>query len=140
MRAARQQQKQVAVPAAAGLLPALSVEQHMTCIKRPLPDRAGWTLLLAAAVAAHALSAPFTKVEESFNLQATHDLLYHGTHLDTYDHLEFPGVVPRTFMGPLALAAAAAPAVLPMHALGLPKLASLLAVRLLLVRERCRGT
>lgn len=70
-------------------------------------------------------NAPFTKVEESFNVQAMHDFIFGGgivsvvagtTHTDatassglaTFDHHAFPGVVPRTCLGALAVASVAA--------------------------------
>eukprot|EP00667_Euglena_gracilis_P008965 EG_transcript_9095 len=73
----------------------------------------GWRWLsvlgpLALAVA-YVFCAPWTKVEESFNMQATHDLLYYGHHIEQYDHHLFPGPVPRTFIGALSLSLAAKP-------------------------------
>ncbi|KAJ7099376.1 glycosyltransferase family 22 protein [Mycena belliarum] len=58
----------------------------------------GWT---------HVLLAPYTKVEESFNLHAVHDVLMYGvtpSSLPNYDHFVFPGAVPRTFIGSVLLA------------------------------------
>lgn len=83
-------------------------------------------------VAAHVVLAPFTKVEESFNIQASHDVLYNRARLHEYDHHEFPGVVPRTFVGAVALLAASSPVVALLHALHFPKLVSQHVVRLVL--------
>ncbi|KAJ3125458.1 dolichyl-P-Man:Man(7)GlcNAc(2)-PP-dolichol alpha-1,6-mannosyltransferase [Nowakowskiella sp. JEL0407] len=47
------------------------------------------------------LAAPYSKVEESFSLQAVHDLLRES--LSDYDHFLFPGVVPRSFVPSLLL-------------------------------------
>ncbi|XP_018676200.2 dol-P-Man:Man(7)GlcNAc(2)-PP-Dol alpha-1,6-mannosyltransferase isoform X1 [Musa acuminata AAA Group] len=91
----------------------------------------GWDLLIGSIAAFYVIMVPYTKVEESFNVQAMHDILYHRHHIDKYDHLDFPGVVPRTFMGALIFSVLASPLVLLMHAIHLPKIYSLLAVRMM---------
>ena len=83
---------------------------------RRLTD-ASIALLIPLLVLLHLFLSPYSKVEESFNLQATHDILAHGIPLKNahdffvryYDHFSFPGSVPRTLVGPLALAGASSP-------------------------------
>ncbi|KAJ0112326.1 hypothetical protein Patl1_00068 [Pistacia atlantica] len=92
----------------------------------------GYDLLLGSVAAFYVLMVPYTKVEESFNVQAMHDILYHRHRLDNYDHLEFPGVVPRTFIGAILVSILASPIILVMSLLHLPKIYGLVAVRLAL--------
>ncbi|KAI4716453.1 hypothetical protein E4T48_07325 [Aureobasidium sp. EXF-10727] len=67
--------------------------------------------LIPFTIFVHLWSAPFTKVEESFNIQAIHDTLIHGIPTRNaaaffnsyYDHFTFPGPVPRTFVGAVVM-------------------------------------
>lgn len=65
----------------------------------------------------HLFVSPYTKVEESFHVQAVHDLVTYGVPVsgigdssageylrEHYDHFQFPGAVPRTFVGDVVLA------------------------------------
>ncbi|KAF2498382.1 hypothetical protein BU16DRAFT_292029 [Lophium mytilinum] len=73
--------------------------------------------IIPALILVHLYYAPYTKVEESFNIQATHDILTHGIPSQDYsrtlaihfDHVSFPGSVPRTFVGALLLAGLSRP-------------------------------
>lgn len=67
-------------------------------------------LSIPALILWHLRVVPHTKVEESFNLQATHDILKYGYQVSpSYDHFEFPGAVDRTFVGAAALATVSTP-------------------------------
>ncbi|CAH2039412.1 unnamed protein product [Thlaspi arvense] len=90
----------------------------------------GYDLILGSVAAIYVVMAPYTKVEESFNVQSMHDILYHRHHLSSYDHLEFPGVVPRTFIGAFIVSFIASPVVSVISWLGFPKICSLVAVNL----------
>jgi alpha-1,6-mannosyltransferase len=69
-------------------------------------------LLLPTIILLHCICAPYTKVEESFNIQAVHDIVTYGIPhgnvsnvlATSYNHVSFPGSVPRTFVGALVLA------------------------------------
>lgn len=69
-------------------------------------------VLLPLIALVHLLVAPYTKVEESFNIQAIHDILHHGVPVHNtaekleahFDHVNFPGAVPRTFVGAVVVA------------------------------------
>ncbi|KAG2145216.1 glycosyltransferase family 22 protein [Suillus clintonianus] len=101
-------------------------------------------LLLLGTSWAHVLLAPYTKVEESFNLHATHDVLMYGVGRDNlykFDHNTFPGAVPRTFIGSMLLAWLTSPVAYVASQWGLlsTKLDLQIAVRLVLATLNATG-
>ena len=72
-------------------------------MRRVLLTHALFDFVFLLSVLLYVRLAPYTKVEESFNTQAVHDAIFHTNDLHLWDHKEFPGVVPRTFVGPLIL-------------------------------------
>lgn len=74
-------------------------------------------LLIPSVILLHLLVSPYTKIEESFSIQALHDVLAYGIpfqdpakyFLQNYDHVNFPQPVPRSFIGPLVVAGVSKP-------------------------------
>ncbi|CAH8577986.1 unnamed protein product [Schistosoma rodhaini] len=89
-------------------------------------------ILFAAYVISLVLVCPHTKVEESFGMQASHDLLYLRTNISMYDHNYFPGVVPRSFLGCLSVVWIVSPLVYVNTLLGMHKFISQYIVRICL--------
>ncbi|TNY20313.1 Alg9-like mannosyltransferase family-domain-containing protein, partial [Rhodotorula diobovata] len=76
--------------------------------------------VLVLSFAAHVLVVAPTKVEESFPLTAVRDVVVHGPWApQRFDHVEFSGAVPRSFVAPVALAALASLPLRALAALGL---------------------
>ncbi|KAH1241626.1 Dol-P-Man:Man(7)GlcNAc(2)-PP-Dol alpha-1,6-mannosyltransferase [Glycine max] len=80
-------------------------------------QRNGYDFLLGSIAAFYVLTVPYTKVEESFNVQAMHDILYHRLNLDNVSCL-----------CALLVSLIAAPFVLTANLLHLPKFYALLIV------------
>ena len=61
-----------------------------------------WLLgLLVVVAAVHLVACPYTKVEESFNLQAVHDLLYHRLDVEKVSSRPSRACIDPRFLGPL---------------------------------------
>ena len=75
---------------------------------------------------------PYTKVEESFNMQAMHDIMFHQHNIDSYDHLVFTGPVPRTMLGSVIVSTASSPIAIILSLLNAPHWVFAYAARMIL--------
>ena len=74
-----------------------------------------WDIMLLLYSWLLVILCPYTKVEESFNMQAMHDILFHRENIGAYDHLVFSGPVPRTLLGSVIIATASSPIAVTQH-------------------------
>jgi alpha-1,6-mannosyltransferase len=112
------------------------VEVQIESADLPLWAKIGPILLVFGIALMYLVIAPYTKVEESFHLQAVHDLWHWGSDLPRYDHLQFPGVVPRSFIPDIIWMVVSYPLLVATPLLSSPStvpLLSLVAVRLSLL-------
>ena len=86
-----------------------------SALPSPRPMSLVLNVLIFAVAWTHVLLAPYTKVEESFNLHAIHDLILHGGHADALQKVKnglviisrllirpvlFPSLIIKSFLEP----------------------------------------
>jgi alpha-1,6-mannosyltransferase len=75
--------------------------------------------MLLAIIIGHVAVTPYTKVEETFQVNNIYDHIYLLDDIQNYDFQEFPGVVDRTFLSSLLVSVFAFPFKYLLSALGL---------------------
>jgi hypothetical protein len=91
-----------------------------------------WDLILLLYSWMLVLLCPYTKVEESFNMQAMHDIIFHRHNVEAYDHLVFTGPVPRTMLGSVIVSTASSPIAVVMSLMNAPNWTFAYLVRMVL--------
>jgi alpha-1,6-mannosyltransferase len=91
-----------------------------------------WDVMLLLYSWSLVLLCPYTKVEESFNMQAMHDIMFHQHHIEAYDHLVFTGPVPRTMLGSVIVSTASSPIAVVMSLMNAPNWTFAYLVRMVL--------
>ena len=91
-----------------------------------------WDIMLLLYSWLLVILCPYTKVEESFNMQAMHDILFHRENIGAYDHLVFSGPVPRTMLGSVIIATASSPIAVVLALINAPNWAFAYTVRMVL--------
>ncbi len=91
-----------------------------------------WDLMLLLYSWTLVLLCPYTKVEESFNMQAMHDIMFHQHDIEAYDHLVFTGPVPRTMLGSVIISTASSPIAVVLWLMNAPNYAYAYMTRMML--------
>lgn len=89
-------------------------------------------IFLLCIIVGHVLITPFTKVEETFQVNNMYDHIYLMTDIKNYDFQEFPGVVDRTFISSLLITFFAFPLKYIFEILGISRFYMLYVTRIIL--------